>query len=456
MLVDTHCHLDFKEFDADRDAVLERARAAGVGRIVDIGSSIEGSRRAVELASRYDIVYASVGVHPHHADTVTKEAFDELKVLARSPKVVAIGEVGLDYYRNLSPKKEQVSTFEKLATLAKESELPLVIHARECHDEALDILRGIYGSDRVNGVMHCFSQDKEFLRKCLEMGLYISFTCNITFKNAKSLRETARSMPVERLLLETDAPYLSPEGMRGKRNEPSSVAFLAEEWSKILSLSKEDIARITTHNANSLFSLGLEDGSKLAYKIRDSLYLNITNRCTNSCDFCIRSKTRFVKGHNLKLDDEPTVEDILKAVGDPKVYKEIVFCGYGEPTLRLDAVKAIAAKLKAMGARIRVVTNGHGDLINKRSIAPELKGLIDSFSVSLNADTRNVYDQFCKPEFGAASYDAVKTFIKSCIASGVGVEVTCLDLPGVDMDKCRKIAADLGASFRARHLGVVG
>lgn len=456
MLIDTHCHLDFKDFDHDRDAVLERAKAAGVGRIINVGSSLEGSRRSVAMALRYETVYASVGIHPHDAGSATKEVLEEIRGLARSPKVVAIGEVGLDYYRNLSPKNEQIAAFEKFAALASELKLPLIVHARECGDEALDILKGYAGGSAVRGVMHCFSQDAKFLGKCLDLGLYVSFTCNITFRNAKALRETARSMPVERLLLETDAPYLAPEGMRGKRNEPSAVALLAEEWARILSLSEEDIERITTHNANFLFGLGLEDSSKIAYKIRDSLYLNITNRCTNVCDFCIRSKTQFVKGHNLKLDAEPSAEEILKTVGDPKEYREVVFCGYGEPTLRLDVIKAVSSELKKKGVRVRVNTNGHGDIINKRRIAPELKGLVDSFSVSLNTDTAKAYEDFCNPGSGPGSYQAVKDFIKSCVEGGFKVDVTFLDLPGVDMEKCRRIAGELGANFRARHLGAVG
>ncbi len=456
MLIDTHCHLDFKDFDPDRDATLERAKAAGIGRIINIGSSLEGSRRSVALAQKYDMVYASVGVHPHDAKSVTPGVIAELKSLAASPKVVAIGEVGLDYYRNLSPKNEQIAAFEAFIALSGELDLPLVIHARDSGNDVIDILKRARQGSSVRGVMHCFSGDEEALKKCLDIGLYISFTCNITFKNAKALRQTAKVVPVERLLLETDAPYLAPEGMRGKRNEPAYMVTLLDEWSKILGLSKEDIGRITTHNANTIFCLGMDDPEKIAYKIRDSLYLNITNRCTNSCDFCVRSKTRFVKGHNLRLGSEPSVEDVVKAVGDPKRYKEIVFCGYGEPTLRLGAIKSIASKLKEHGARIRVVTNGHGDLINKKTIAPELIGLVDSFSVSLNTDTESVYRDVCKPEFGQSSYAAVKEFIKSSVKAGMDVEVTCLDLPGVDVAKCEEIAKSLGAKFRSRHLGIVG
>jgi len=466
MLIDTHCHLDFKDFDPDRDDVIDRALKAGVKKIINIGSSIEGTRRSVELAKRHEMVYTTLGVHPHDAKTVTDKVIEEFRSLAKEPRVVAIGEVGLDYYRNLSPKEDQISAFRKFISLASELDLPLVLHGREADDDMLSILRatshpGLQGTRagagerRVTGVMHCFSGDADFLKECLGLGLYVSFTCNLTFKNAKDLREVAKAVPVERLLLETDAPYLAPQALRGRRNEPANLTYLIEEWSKILGLSKEDIARITTHNANRLFKLDIVESSQITYNIRDSLYLNITNRCTNACDFCIRNQTSFVKGHNLRLEREPSADELIKVVNDPKKYKEIVFCGYGEPTLRLDVIKAVAGELKKKGAKIRVVTNGHGDLIHGRRIAKELSGVVDRVSVSLNADTKEIYDKFCKPEFPAA-YEAIKAFTKDCVAHGIEVEMTCLDLPGTDAKKCAAIARSLGANFRPRSLGIVG
>jgi len=454
MLIDSHCHLDFKDFDSDRDAVLARAKKCGVERIINVGSSLEGSRRSAMLAAKHAEVYASVGIHPHDAKTATDAAIGEIRRLASKDKVVAIGEVGLDYYRNLSPKEAQVDAFKKFIAMSSELKLPLIIHARESHDDMIKMLRD--SGNAVAGVMHCFSGDERFLKSCLDLGLYISFTCNLTYKKSGSLRDIAKIVPVERLLLETDAPYLAPEGMRGKRNEPANIPLLASELSGLTGLSVKDIARITTHNANTLFGLGLDDHSKLAYEIRDSLYLNITNRCTNDCNFCVRNKTEFVKGHNLKIDAEPTVEDILKAVGDPGRYKEIVFCGYGEPTLRLDLIKSVSAELKKHGVKIRVVTNGHGDIINGRSIAPELKGVVDRVSVSLNTDTEKAYLDACKPQFGPRAYKAIIEFIKTCVKNGIEVEITCLDLAGVDRAKCEEMAKSLGANFRARHIGIVG
>jgi TatD DNase family protein len=460
MMIDTHCHLDFKDFDRDRDGVIDRAKRSGISRIINVGSSIEGSLRALELAKKYDIIYASVGIHPHEAVLATDSAIKELKIIAKNDKVVAIGEVGLDYYRNLSPKETQIKVFEKFIDLALELDLPLIIHAREACKDVLDMLTQYSIPNTqypIRGVIHCFSGDGQFLKECLELGFNISFTSNLTFKKAQALREVAKTVPIEKVLLETDAPYLAPEGMRGKRNEPAYLTHLVDEWVKLTGLSKEDIERITTHNANELFKLNLkEESSKIVYEIRDSLYLNITNECTNNCYFCVRAQTSFVKGHNLKLDREPTVEEILKAVGDVKRYREIVFCGYGEPTIRLNTVKAVCRELKTKGANVRLITNGHGDLINKRPIAKELAGLVDSVSVSLNTDSEDLYNKVCSPVFGNGAYKAVIKFIRDCVEGGIRAEVTCLNLPGVDLKECAAIAKSLGASFRARRYGVTG
>ena len=455
MIIDTHCHLDFKDFDVDRDEVIDRAVKAGVGRIINVGSSVLGSKRALDLAKRYEMVYASVGVHPHEAACVNDSVMDELRRLAAEKKVVAIGEVGLDYYRNLSPKEAQIKAFRSFVRLALDLKLPLILHTREANDEAIDILKAEVGN-KISGVVHCFAGDSLFLKKCLDLGLHVSFTCNLTFKKADDLRAVAKDVPVERLLLETDAPFLAPQEKRGRRNEPAYLSYLVDVWEEILGLSKEDIGRITTHNANRLFGLGLEEPPSIAYPIRDSLYLNITNDCTNSCYFCVRQETSFVKGHNLFIDKEPSVEELLKAVIGAQGYKEVVFCGYGEPTARLDTVKVIAAALKNKGSKVRLVTNGHGDLINGRPIVCELKGLVDRVSVSLNAENSQIYNKICKPRFGPGTYDRVVSFIKDCVAAGIETEVTCLDIPEVDIKACERISTGLGARFRLRSFGIVG
>jgi TatD DNase family protein len=252
MLVDTHCHLDFPEFDPDRDEVIKRANLSGIGYIVNIGSSIEGSRKSLELAKKYACIYAVVGIHPHEADRSGKEAVAEIRKFASADKVVAIGEVGLDYYRNFSRQENQQPLFISLIELAKELGLPLVLHSRQAEEDTLKILKRY---SPLNAVVHCFSGNESFLEQCLKMGFFVSFTCNVTYKKAENLRSVVKLAPLDRIMLETDCPYLSPEGRRGKRNEPQAVEILAEEIARIKAVSVDEVANATTANAKMFFNL---------------------------------------------------------------------------------------------------------------------------------------------------------------------------------------------------------
>lgn len=266
MLIDTHCHLDFPPFEPDCDAVIQRAIQAGITHFINIGSTLESSNASLELAQKYPQIYASVGVHPHDADSFDVQAENKLRELAQKNKVVAIGETGLDYYRNLSSQENQKQAFMKQINLAKDLKLPLVIHSRQAEDEVMQILKAALP---LRAVVHCFSGDADFLKNCLECGFFISFTCNITYgfgykeakprlsasKKAQGLRDMVALTPLNRLMLETDAPYLSPEGFRGKRNEPLQIKLLAEEVSRIKGVSFSEIADRTTQNAKEFFKL---------------------------------------------------------------------------------------------------------------------------------------------------------------------------------------------------------
>lgn len=256
MIIDTHCHLDFDQFNSDRTAVIERAKKAGVAGFVNVGSSLEGSKKSTELASEHDDIFASVGVHPYHADEVKEEVFTEIAELAKNKKVIAIGEVGLDYFKSPSPPDKQKELFVKFIELSEKLELPLIIHNRDAHRDTLDVLKKTR-SLPIRGVMHCFSGNKKLLKDVLGMGLLVSFTCNLTFKNAKNLREIAKCVPPEKLLLETDAPFLAPEAHRGKRNEPAYITELRDILSGLLKMSKNDVERITTDNAKKLFGINI-------------------------------------------------------------------------------------------------------------------------------------------------------------------------------------------------------
>ena len=256
MLIDTHCHLDFPEFDADREEVIRRAKDSGAEYIINVGSSLENSRAAVKLSKEYPEVFASVGIHPHDAKDFSEDNLLEIKELSKNPKVIAIGEVGLDFYRNLSQDYVQERAFRKFIGLAKEQNLPLIFHCREAKADFLRILKE-ESFPQMRGVMHCFSGDEIFLKSCLDLGFYISFTCNVTHKKAENLRQVLKLVPQDKLMLETDAPYLSPEGFRGKRNEPYQVKLLAETIAKIRSVTFGEIAEATTVNAKKLFGLDI-------------------------------------------------------------------------------------------------------------------------------------------------------------------------------------------------------
>jgi TatD DNase family protein len=252
MFIDTHCHLDFPEFNQDRNEVIQRAKDHGIDYIINIGSSLEGSHKSIELAKEYDFIYATVGIHPHEADKFDKEAQDALAQLAKQNKVVAIGEIGLDYYKNYSKAENQKPVFISLVKLAKDLGLPVVIHNRQAQGDTLKILKEAMPQ---KAVVHCFSGDEIFLKECLDLGFFISFTCNITYRKAENLRRLVEITPLNRLLLETDAPFLPPEGFRGKRNEPLYVKHLAQEISAIKEISIDEVATVTTDNAKHFFNI---------------------------------------------------------------------------------------------------------------------------------------------------------------------------------------------------------
>lgn len=252
IFIDTHCHLDFPEFDQDREQVISRCKENNIEFLINIGSSLKGSRASLELSRNYDFIYATIGIHPHDADSFNKEISSEIESLARQEKVVAIGEIGLDYFKNYSQAENQREMFISLIKLAKGLNLPLVIHSRQSEADTLKILKQ---SMPVRAVLHCFSAGEAFLKECLDLGFFISFTCNITYKKAQNLRRIAKLTPLEKIFLETDAPFLPPEGMRGKRNEPLFVKQLAQELAGIKEVSVEQIAAVTTANAKRFFNL---------------------------------------------------------------------------------------------------------------------------------------------------------------------------------------------------------
>ena len=252
MLVDSHAHIQLDAFAADREAVLENSRKNGVHFILTIGFNLETSRGAIRLAEQYEQIYATVGMHPHDSKDFNDETMDIFRALAADPKVIALGEMGLDYYRDLSPRSVQKRVFEQQLNLAEELGLPVVIHNREAYHDIIPIVRARRG--RIRGVMHCLSGGVETMRQSLELGFYIGIGGPVTYRKSHELQEVAREVPANRLLVETDSPWLAPQFRRGKRNEPAYVRAIAEKIAELRGATLEDIGATTTRNFENLFA----------------------------------------------------------------------------------------------------------------------------------------------------------------------------------------------------------
>ena len=253
MLFDTHAHMNDPVFDTDRAAILAGLAEKGVGLVMNPGCSLENSLQAIDLANTYDFMYAAVGTHPDTADEVDEKVIDRYRLLCReNPKVKAIGEIGLDYYYETIPRAIQQKAFRMQMDLARELGLPVIIHERNAHDDGMRIVKEFKD---VTGVFHCYSGSAEMARQLVDMGWYIGFTGVLTFKNARKAVETAQSIPLDRIVLETDCPFMAPEPFRGKRNDPGYLYRMAQRLAELRELSVEEVTAITTENAKRLYRI---------------------------------------------------------------------------------------------------------------------------------------------------------------------------------------------------------
>ncbi|MCW3997206.1 MAG: TatD family hydrolase [Candidatus Bathyarchaeota archaeon] len=253
MFVDTHAHLQWRSFDKDRTLVIKRAKKADVARIVNVGFDIDNCNKAIELAKKNKGLYATVGIHPHNASQLNEKTLKELKKLLKNPVVVAFGEIGLDYYRNLSPKEIQKQAFINQLSLASEYDLPVVIHNRDAASDILTIISKF--KNKITGIMHCFSGDKDFAKKSIRLGFLISFAGTVTYSKAQNIQETAKWINLENMLIETDCPWLAPQSMRGKRNESSYLPSIAQKIADLKQLTVKEVADATTENAQKIFNI---------------------------------------------------------------------------------------------------------------------------------------------------------------------------------------------------------
>jgi len=459
--IDSHAHLHFDRLMDDLPEVLARARAASLDAVITVGTGPTENTRVAEMAQREAMLWVAVGFHPHVAAEIKAVDWPVLEELASRPKVVALGEFGLDYHYEHSPEATQMEVFGQGVRLAADMDRPLVVHTREADADTLAVLDAAPRLPR--GVFHCFTGSAALAREAVDRGFYVSFSGIVTFPKSNGVREAAATVPLDRLLVETDAPYCAPVPMRGKTNEPAYVVHVIRCLAELRGLSENDVRRITRRNASHLFGLPLPAGGQTSvYPIRRSLYVNLTNRCTSACTFCPRADEAadlVVKGHDLRLAHEPEVHEVVGALeaARPENYTEVVFCGFGEPTLRLDVLKRVAAEVKRRwDLPVRLDTNGHGSAIAGRDITDDLAGLVDTVSVSLNAPDAATYERLCRPTIPDA-FQAVCDFIRASKGKIPEVRATAVAVPGLDVEAVRRLAEeDLGVPFRVRAYNEVG
>ncbi len=450
MFIDTHSHLFYPNFEDDLDDVIQRGKDSGVDFILVPATDLATAKEVINMTEKYDMIYGAVGIHPHETKDWDPSLLNEIESLASHKKIVAIGEIGLDYFYDYSPKEKQIEAFKSQIDLALKLDLPIIVHNRDSDEDMMEIINSYCGSG-LKAQFHCFNGSLNDAKELMHMGNMISFTGNITFKKADELREVLRNVRIDQILLETDSPFLTPIPFRGKRNEPAYVKYIAEQVAEAHKLSIEEVGRITSFNAFRIFGIGSTIKTSFTYKIGNSLYVNITNRCNSHCSFCRRKTDPVLKGYNLgmKRSEEPDADFILKKLVTRQKYDEIVFCGYGEPTIRWDVVKEIAKSVKEKGGRTRMNTNGHGSHINKRNITPECSGLIDEVSISLNTFNPKQYAELMGIE--SRMFNEMINFAKQAKDYVEKVSMTIVSIDNLDIERARKTVEEkIGAEFRVR------
>jgi TatD DNase family protein len=413
------------------------------------GIDAETSARSVSLAAAHPGLFCAVGIHPGAGPG---ESFATIPRLALEPRVRAIGETGLDFARDeVTPRRVQEELFEQHMELARRLSMPLVVHSRRAEGRVIEMIPRTPGFPVI---LHCYTGGEEDAAEAVRRGFYVSFAGALTWKKNTALRQVALGVPRSGVLVETDSPFMSPEGSRGRRNEPCNVLAVAGALSAIWGAPLDETAAVLLGNAEEAFRLGARTSPSLVYILGRKAYVNLTGRCTNDCTFCIRRSAEGIGGYHLRQEDDMPADrflDILSVLS-PGSFEELVFCGFGEPTMRPDALEAIASGARARGWRIRLNTNGQAASFLPRERVLGLIRLFDSLSISLNAWDAGSYAALCRPA-APASWEALMDFITIAKGSGVPFRLSAVRAPEIDMAAVRRLAESLGAPLLERGSG---
>ena len=410
----------------------ECAPDPSVGLVVMAARTRADARRALETNPALRV---AVGVSPRDAIEGSPQRLAEIRGAMKDPGVLFWGAIGLDYRLNGSEPNLQEDVLRQQLRMAHEEGIAVVLCCREGWSDLFRILEQESGGRKYRGFVHDFSGNAAEAAHCLDLGFLLSFS-----PDSPRLPEIARGLRLDQFLVESGS------------GEPARVVEAARALAEAMEVTVDDVARNAAHNFRRLTGEpAWAEGDVLVYPIRDRLYINLTNRCTARCVFCRRETSPIASGYNLRLEREHDVAEYIEAIGDPDRFAEVVFCGFGEPTLRLDALLAIGQALKKQGIRIRLNTNGHGNLIHGRDIAPDLATCVDEVSISIDAPDAENYRKIVRPDFGDAAFDAVLQFARACVGVVPRVTLTAVNVPAVDLDACRQLAANLNVELRERE-----
>jgi len=449
---DSHCHLHFKHFDDDLEQVVKSSALAGISQIMIPSIDAATAGKSAAIAEKYGL-YSAAAFHPEHLpeDETGETGWLDIRRVLLRPRTVAVGETGLDYYhRTFSPEK-QLIWFLRHIELAESTGYPLIVHSRGAEADVLDHLPS---SLTVPVILHCWGGNEALTDLAVSRGCYIGVGGPLTYRKNDSLRRIIARVPHNRLLSETDSPFLPPEPFRGRRNEPSFTTYIIQSvrdlWDSRMSI--ENTSYILRENALNAYRLHPESRrADIVYRHGDSLYVNLTSMCMNSCNFCIRKTSDGVSDYYLMHREDPSEKLILSTLRSFPIEdsEELVFCGFGEPTLRSDVLMKCAGHAAERGVKTRLNTNGLCTSFLPDEEVRKLLGSFDSVSISVNASGSVEYNRVC-PSTVDAPWEHLMKFISMAKASGVKTQLSAVSSSGVDIQRVQTLADRLQLALRIR------
>ncbi|HEX6791077.1 MAG TPA: YchF/TatD family DNA exonuclease [Candidatus Krumholzibacteria bacterium] len=417
-MIDSHCHLNLEHFEDDREVAVARAVSDGVTAFMNIGYDRSSIRQTLELLDEYPFMFAAAGVHPHDAASYGPELDAEVRAALDHPRVVAVGEIGLDFYRDIAPRDVQTDVFRKMIALSRERHKPIVIHCRDAFNEVIQTLIDEGGT--YHGIFHAFSSGDAEARSVFQLGFHIGIGGVITYKNAR-LAETVAQLPIEKLVIETDSPYLTPHPWRGKRNEPAFVAHVVRTIARVKNMTVAEVDRITTQNYLDAMGLGPEVLPPPVYKIGDAVY---------------------IQGAAATPSDLDTIA--------PDGINEAILTGVVDPLDNMENTLAISTRARELGWHVRVNTSGFANHAAGRDVTKELAGVADEIDVTLFGVNSKQHDELAYPAVGSEGWEVMRDFVRCSVASGIETVCEFVATPGFDPEPCREFARTLGARYDIR------